>query len=84
MQKDTKNKKRMGALLSALVAGGFFVIVAVAMLLAWFGGMETEAEGVVIVVCALIYFAIAGGVLLALTQRWKEIDGGEEDEARKY
>ena len=71
-------------LCSALVAGGFFVIIAVAMLLSYFGGMESTAEGVVIVVCALIYFVIAGGVLVALTQRWKEIDGGEEDEARKY
>ena len=84
MQNDTKNKKRLGALLSALVVGGATVIVAVAMLVSYFGGMETGAEAVVIVVCALIYFAIAGGVLLALAQRWKEIDGGEEDEARKY
>ena len=60
------------------------LIIAVAMLLSYFGGMESTAEGVVIVVCALIYFVIAGGVLVALTQRWKEIDGGEEDEARKY
>ena len=81
---ERKNKKRMGALLSALVTGGFFVIIAVCLVLAGLDVGSRGAELVVLLVCALLYFAIAGGVLLALAQRWKEIDGGEEDEARKY
>ena len=84
MPNTTKRKKRMGALLSALVTGGFFLILAVCMLLSWFGeGIGGAATGIV-VVCALLYFAMAGGVVLALNQRWKEIETGEEDEARKY
>ena len=31
-----------------------------------------------------MYLAVAAGVILALYQRWKEIQGGEEDEAKKY
>ena len=30
------------------------------------------------------YLAVAVGVIVALWQRWKEIQGGEEDEAKKY
>lgn len=79
-----RRKKRRGALLSALVTGGFFVVLAVCMLVDYFGCRGTTAETVIILVCALLYFAIAGGILLALKQRWQEIKKGEEDEARKY
>ena len=81
---ERKNKKRMGALLSAMVTGGFFVIIAVCLVLTCFDTGSRGAEIAILLVCALLYFAIAGGILLALSQRWKEIDGGEEDEARKY
>lgn len=83
MQKITKGKKRLGAALSALAVGGFMMLMALCMLTDYFGG-GTVGETVVIVVCAGIFFLIAGGIALALVQRWKEIEGGEEDEARKY
>ena len=79
-----KSKKRMGALLSALVTGGFFILMAVGMLLAGLGGGMSSGEILILVLCALLYLAIAGGVCVALNQRWKEIEKGEEDEARQY
>lgn len=85
MRSDTdRNKKRLGALLSALSVGGFMVIVAVCMLVDYFGSGGTAAETLIIVICALLYLAMAGGVFLALRQRWRELERGEEEEARKY
>ena len=84
MQRSTKSKKQLGAALSALAVGGFLVVIALCMLVDYFGGSGTAGETVAIVVCAGIFFLMAGGVALALAQRWKEIEGGEEDEARKY
>lgn len=83
MQKTTKGKKRLGAALSALVVGGFMVLMAVCMLTDCFGG-GTAGETVAILVAAGMFFLVAGGVVLALVQRWREIERGEEDEARKY
>ena len=37
-----------------------------------------------LVLYALMFLAIAAGVIAALVQRWREVRGGEEDEARKY
>lgn len=79
-----RKKKRRGALLSALVVGGFMLVLAVCMVLAGLYDMVSGAETVILLVCALLYFAIVGGIILALRQRWREIEGGEEDEARKY
>ena len=84
MRNTTKGRKRLGAALSALVVGGFLVLMALCMLVDYFGGGGTAGEAVVMVVCAGLFFLMAGGIALALVQRWKEIEGGEEDEARKY
>ena len=83
MQKTTKGKKRLGAALSALAVGGFMVLMAVCMLTDCFGG-GTAGETVAILGAAGMFFLVAGGVVLALVQRWREIERGEEDEARKY
>lgn len=85
MQNTTdRNKKRMGALLSALFMGGLTLMIAVCMLVGYFGAGESAWEATIILICAAIYLAIAGGVFIALRQRWQEIERGEEDEARKY
>ena len=39
---------------------------------------------VVLIIYGLAILAVITGILLALRQRLKEIEGGEEDEARKY
>ena len=79
-----KGKKRLGAVLSAAVMGGLILLVTVCMLWDWFGSGGSGAETVVILACALLFLAMVGGIILALVQRWREIEGGEEDEARKY
>jgi hypothetical protein len=87
MQNGTeRRKKRLGAALSALVMGGFLLVVTLCMLWDYFGfgNQGSVAETVVIVLCAVMFFGVIGGILLALSQRWKEIERGEEDEARKY
>ncbi len=85
MQNTTdRNKKRMGALLSALFMGGLMVMIAVCMLVSYFWVGGSAGETAIILICAALYLAIAGGVFVALRQRWQEIERGEEDEARKY
>ena len=54
------------------------------MLAGYFGGLTEPFATGVILFTAFIYLAVAVGVLIALYQRWKEIKGGEEDEAKKY
>ena len=79
-----RGKKRTSALLSALFIGGLMFLLAICMLASYFDIGGSAGETVVILVCAALYLAIAGGVFLALRQRWQEIERGEEDEARKY
>lgn len=78
-----KRKRRRGALLSALVMGGLMLAFAVSMLLLMVGESST-ADAVVAGACAGVFLAIVAGIFIALRQRYKEIDKGEEDEARKY
>ena len=85
MQNNTK-KKIAPIVIAILVVlyiapiAGFAVYAAVGL-----AGTE-EIWGVVsfLGMYALIGGAVIVGVLAALTQRLREIDGGEEDEAQKY
>ena len=43
-----------------------------------------KAPLIVLVLCIIIPTCAAGGIVMALRQRMKEIEGGEEDVARKY
>ena len=79
-----RRKKRLGAALSALVTGGFLLVMALCMLWDYFTHRGSAAETVVIVMSAVMFFGIIGGIALALRQRWKEIERGEEDDAKKY
>ena len=38
----------------------------------------------IMIVCAVLAVAIVVGVLRAMVQRLREIEGGEEEDARKY
>ena len=85
MQSNTK-KKIAPIVIAILVVlyiapiAGFAVYAAVEL-----AGTE-EIWGVIsfLGMYALIGGAVIVGVLAALTQRLREIDGGEEDEAQKY
>ena len=87
MRSDSDREKRRGAILSAAVVLLWLVgFVAVIFLAA----AEAARDGAVGVgaLLVLIYGTAGGaavvGILLALRQRLREIDGGEEDDASQY
>ena len=84
MQGDTKKKKKVGALLSAVVFGGLVATLAICTLVDGFSVPIRGGETAIIIISALMLFALVVGVVIALVQRWREIQKGEEDEARKY
>ncbi len=84
MRKTTKGKGFLGAVVITVLTAGFMFLLTGAMLSDYFGGFTEPFATGVILFCAFLYLAVAAGVILALYQRWEEIKGGEEDEARKY
>lgn len=84
MQKNTNGKGFAGAVAITILTAGFMFLATGALLVGYFSeSPEPFATGVILFV-ALLYIAVAVGVVVALYQRWREIKGGEEDEAKKY
>ena len=84
MRKTTDGKGFAGAVVITVLVAGFMFLLTGAMLAGYFGeNPEPFATGVILFT-AFLYLAVAVGVIVALFQRWKEIRGGEEDEAKKY
>lgn len=82
--RDTTKKKR-GAIIAA--------VVVIAVLSAYLGSflfaMVAESlEGLAVALIMLVYggmiLAVIFGVVAALNQRLKELDGGEEEDAKQY
>ncbi len=84
MRKTTRDKGFAGAVVMTVLTVGLMFLLAGAMLTGYFGGFAEPFATGLILLCALLYLAVAVGVIAALFQRWQEIQGGEEDEARKY
>ncbi len=84
MRRTTNGKGFAGAVVITILTAGFMFLLTGAMLTGYFGGLTEPFATGVILFTAFIYLAIAAGVIVALFQRWKEIRGGEEDEAKKY
>ena len=85
MKNNTK-KKIAPIVITVVVV--LYTLPLVAMV-AWAAGLAgAEPGGMAAVPFLLLYAAVGGavivGVLAAMTQRLREIDGGEEDEASKY
>ncbi|MGM9604289.1 MAG: hypothetical protein ACI3XG_04425 [Faecousia sp.] len=78
-----KNTKR-AAIACAAVVVGFFLLYLALIATAVADVPEDTAGLLVVVFVGLIVLAVVGGVLIALRQRLKEIDGGEEEDARRY
>ena len=78
-----KNIKR-GAILSALVVVAFFLVYLVLLATAVLEVPEETIGLMAVLFAGAIFLAFIIGVLLARGQRLKEIDGGEEEDARKY
>ena len=85
MQKNTEKNKKIAPVICAaavvLLMLGYIAIFVWAML-SDIGSMGMVA--VIVAIYTVILGAIIVGVLVALHQRLREIEGGEEDDARKY
>ena len=84
MRKTTDGKGFAGAVVITVLVAVLMFLLTGAMLAGYFGGFTEPFATGVILFTALIYLAVAVGVIVALFQRWREIQGGEEDEAKKY
>ena len=82
--RDTTKKKRAPIICAAVIIGllGIFLATFIFPLIS-----ETYGEVIAVgflVIYGLIIIAIIVGILAALRQRLREIEGGEEDDAKKY
>lgn len=84
MRKTTKGHGLTGAVLAAVMIAAIMLLLAGGLLISYFGGEADAFATGLVVVYALVFLAIAVGVVVALIQRWREVRGGEEDEAKKY
>ena len=76
-----------GVIVTVLVVG--FVLLVLAFLLQTLGPLFPFLGELGVSLGIFLFYvgailAVGGGVVAALIQRWKEVKGGEEDEARKY
>lgn len=78
-----KNIKR-GAIISALVVVVFFLAYLVLIATAVLEVPEDTIGLFAFLFTGAIFLTIIVGVLLSLRQRLKEIDTGEEEDAKKY
>ena len=83
---EDRNKKKIAPIvIAALVVAYVGPLVG---MVAYAAGLLGTAGGWGVLPFLLLYAAAGGavilGVLYAMTQRLREIDGGEEDEAKKY
>ena len=82
MMRDT-TKKKAGAGIAALVLIGFLTLFIVALIVAVAAEGELAAMAV-IGIYVLIIAAVIVGIGIALGQRIREINSGEEDDAKQY
>ena len=86
MLKDNKrSQKKAGALICAAVIIALLSVFLAVMIfpLLTVGVGETAAVGI-IVFYGIVILAVIIGVIAALIERLREINGGEEEEAKKY
>ena len=74
-------KRKTGALLSAIAVIVFSVVMIIVMI--WANKVDPAPWALVVLMIA-IFAAMIVGVSIALVQRFKEVNGGEEDAADKY
>ena len=86
MRETTNRKKKIAPIVVAVLV--VLYIAPLVVMMAAIAGFLGAREGLAVVPFFLLY-AFAGGavivgVLMAMAQRLREIDGGEEEDARKY
>ena len=85
MQNDIKKHKKKAPIICAIIVISLLSIFLATILLPLIGEVYGEmlALGLLLIYGALI-IAVILGILFALRQRLKEIEGGEEEDAKKY
>jgi len=85
MQNDTKTNKKKAPIICAVVVIAFLGIFLATILFPLIGETmgEALAVGFLLIYGGLIVAAIIG-IIAALRQRLKEIEGGEEEDAKQY
>ena len=85
MRKNTNGHGLLGAVLAAVLVVSWIGVVIAFLFTALSGGAGVETTLFILMgIYLLVGLAIAGGVCYSLYQRWQEVKGGEEDEAKKY
>jgi len=85
MRKNTNGHGLLGSVLITAAVVGWIVLMVAFVFLSFSGSGGAGLAAVAIVgIYVLAGLAVIGGVCAALYQRWKEVKGGEEDEAKKY
>ena len=79
-----KRKKRAAPLVCAAVAATFLGLGLAALLLSLPDAGGEASVVLILALYALVILAMIAGVLLALRQRLREIEGGEEEDASQY
>lgn len=80
-----KNIKKRGAIISGVVVLAALGVYICLVLFALVSESYGDAIGTVAVAIAVaILLFICAGVVIALRQRLRELDSGEEEDARKY
>lgn len=83
IQKNDKKQKRKSATIAALTAILIMALPIILILWAAINESESVPAGIIILFGAISLTGIIG-TILALRERFKEIEGGELDEASKY
>lgn len=82
--RDITKKKKTAMISAAVIIGILGCYIAVLLYPVLFDNLEAAAVVGIFIVYAVLVLAVIIGVLVALGQRLKELDGGEEEEAKKY
>ena len=85
MRDNTKRNKRLAPIVCAVVAVAFMAVMLAVMIYPLLGDSYGNVAAVIFLgVYALIIVAVIAGILAALGQRLREIEGGEEEDAKRY
>ena len=74
-------KKKFGAIASAAI---ILALVVISLIGIYFANLEDPAPVPVLIIIIIVFVAVIIGLVIALSQRIKEINGGEEDDASNY
>lgn len=84
VKKQDKRMKKQGALIAAAMFGAFMIAVDALFLWAFLAEPEAAPPLILVLIIMAVPAAFVVGLIAALAQRMREIDGGEEDAAVKY